>query len=163
MAAIDPGFQLRDLRTDETVLSSEVRTLRIGALAVAGATLSVLLLSAAGIFAMLSFTVAQQRREIGIRVALGANPRRIMGSVFARASAQLGTGVAVGLILALAFERFTSGMVMGGPNADGAGLRGPIVLLPMVAAIAMGVGLLAALGPARRGLAVQPVEALRGD
>jgi len=163
MAAIDPGFQLRDLRTDETVLSSGVRTLRIGALSVAGATLSVLLLSAAGIYAMLSFTVAQQRREIGIRVALGANPRRIMGSVFARASAQLGTGVAAGLILALAFERFTRGMVMGGPNVDGAGLRGPIVLLPMVAAIAMGVGLLAALGPARRGLAVQPVEALRGD
>jgi len=163
MAAIDPGFQLRDLRTDETVLSSEVRTLRIGAFSVAGATLSVLLLCAAGIYAMLSFTVAQQRREIGIRVALGANPRRIMGSVFARASAQLGTGVAVGLILALAFERFTSGMVMGGPNVDGAGLRGPIVLLPMVAAIAMGVGLLAALGPARRGLAVQPMEALRGD
>jgi predicted permease len=163
MAAIDPGFQLRDLRTDETVLSSEVRTLRIGALALAGATLSVLLLSAAGIYAMLSFTVAQQRREIGIRVALGANPRRIMGSVFARASAQLGAGVAVGLILALAFESFTEGMVMGGPNVDGAGLRGPIVLLPMVAAIAMGVGLLAALGPARRGLAVQPMEALRGD
>jgi len=163
LAAIDPGFQLSDLRTDETVLSSEVRTLRIGAFAVAGATLSVLLLSAAGIYAMLSFTVAQQRREIGIRVALGANPRRIMGSVFARASAQLGTGVALGLILALAFERFTSGMVMGGPNVDGAGLRGPIVLLPMVAAIAMGVGLLAALGPARRGLAVQPMEALRGD
>ena len=163
MAAIDPGFQLRDLRTDETVLSSEGRTLRIGAFAVAGATLSVLLLCAAGIYAMLSFTVAQQRREIGIRVALGANSRRIMGSIFARASAQLGTGVALGLILSLAFERFTQGMVMGGPNVDGAGLRGAIVLLPIVAAIAMGVGLLAALGPARRGLAVEPVEALRGD
>ena len=163
LAAIDPGFQLRDLRTDETVLSSEVRTLRIGALSLAGATLSVLLLAAAGIYAMLSFTVAQQRREIGIRVALGADRRRIVRSVFARASAQLGAGIAVGLILSLAFEGFTKGMVMGGPNVDGAGLRGPIVLLPMVAAIAMGVGLLAALGPARRGLAVQPVEALRGD
>lgn len=163
MAAIDPGFQLHELRTDETVLSAEVRTLRIGALSVAGATLSVLLLSVAGIYAMLSFTVAQQRREIGIRVALGANSRRIMGSVFTRASAQLGTGVAVGLLLALALEQFSNGMVMGGASPDGAGLRGAIVLMPIVAAIAMAVGLLAALGPARRGLAVQPVEALRGD
>jgi predicted permease len=161
MAAIDPDFQLHDLRTDETVLSSGVRTLRIGALSVAVATLSVLLLSAAGIYAMLSFTVAQQRREIGIRVALGANPRRIVRSVFTRASAQLGAGVTVGLILALALERFTGGMVMGGPSPDGVGLRGPIVLMPIVAAIAMVVGLLAALGPARRGLAVQPIEALR--
>jgi ABC-type antimicrobial peptide transport system permease subunit len=163
MAAIDPGFQLHELRSDESVLSSGMRTVRIGALAVAVATLSVLLLSAAGIYAMLSFTVAQQRREIGIRVALGANPRRIVRSVFTRASAQLGTGVAVGLILALALERFTNGMIMGDPSGDGAGLRGAIVLMPIVAAIAMAVGLLAALGPARRGLAVQPIEALRGE
>jgi predicted permease len=163
MAAIDPGFQLHELRTDETVLSSGVRTLRIGALAVAGATLSVLLLSIAGIYAMLSFTVAQQRREIGIRVALGANPRRIVRSVFTRASAHLGAGAALGLILALAFEKFSKGMVMGGANVDGAGLRGAIVVMPIVAAIAIAVGLLAALGPARRGLAVQPIEALRGE
>jgi ABC-type antimicrobial peptide transport system permease subunit len=140
-----------------------VRTLRIGALAVAGATLSVLLLSVAGIYAMLSFTVAQQRREIGIRIALGANAGRIVRSVFTRASAQLGAGVAVGLILSLALQQLTEGMVMGNPSVDGAGLRGAIVILPIVAAIAMLVGLLAALGPARRGLAVQPIEALRGE
>ena len=158
---IDPGFQVHELRTDEQIIISGVRTLRTGAVAVAIATLSVLLLSAAGIYAMLSFTVAQQRREIGIRVALGANSRRIMRSVFTRASAQLGIGVAIGLVLALALEGVTDGMVMGGASDVDKGLRGAVVLMPIVAAIAMAVGLLAALGPARRGLAVQPTEALR--
>ncbi len=163
VAATDPGFQLHDVRTDTEVLSSGARELRTFALAVAFATLSVLLLSAAGIYAMLSFTVAQRRREIGIRVALGADSRRIVSSIFKRASTQLGAGVAVGLILALALDRATGGMVMGQASVDTVGLRGAVALIPIVAAIVMAVGLLAALGPARRGLAVQPTEALREE
>lgn len=163
VTATDPGLQLHDVRTDAAVLSSGVRELRTFALAVTFATVSVLLLSAAGIYAMLSFTVAQRRREIGIRVALGADSGRIVSSVFRRASAQLGAGVAVGLILALALDRATGGMVMGHPSADTVGLRGAVVLMPIVAATVMAVGLVAALGPARRGLAVQPTEALRDE
>lgn len=163
VAATDPGLKLHDVRTDAEVLSSGARELRTFALAVAFATLSVLLLSAAGIYAMLSFTVAQRRREIGIRAALGANPRRIVSSIVTRASAQVGAGVVVGLTLALALDLATGGMVMGRPSADTVGLRGAVTLMPIVAAIVMAVGLIAALGPTRRGLAVQPTEALRDE
>ena len=71
--------------------------LRSMAWAVALVTASVLLLSAAGIYAMMSFTVAQRTREIGIRTALGAQPRRVMSNVFGRAAWQVAAGVLRGI------------------------------------------------------------------
>ena len=116
-------------------------------------TVSVLLLSAAGIYAMMSFTVAKRRREIGIRAALGADARRVLLGIFGRASAQIGAGIAAGLVLASVLE-WLGGDLMGGKGH---------ILLPTVAAVMFTVGILAALGPARRGLAVQPTEALREE
>lgn len=113
-------------------------------------TSAVLLLSAAGIYALMSFTVAQRTREIGIRSALGAHPRRILGSILGRVVRQLGFGVLVGSLLS------------GGLFAvlDLAMDRAAALMLA-VAVIMLVVGVLAAFGPARRGLRVQPMEALR--
>jgi hypothetical protein len=102
---------------------------------------------------------AQTRAEppchlIGIRSALGADPRRVLRAIFGRASAQLGTGVLAGLIVAATLDRAAGGGIMGGRA---------VILLPIVAALTVTVGLLAAPGPARRGLAVQPTEALREE
>ncbi|MGZ8414657.1 MAG: ABC transporter permease [Gemmatirosa sp.] len=153
-AAVDPALQLDEM---ESAAEAEQQS-REGALFVAiGVTVvtgSVLLLSATGIYAMMAFTVARRRREIGIRAALGADRRRILAGVFARASRQLGVGVLSGLILAFVVDR----AVGGGPLVGNG-----VILLPLVAALMMGIGLLAALGPARRGLAVQPTEALREE
>jgi len=118
------------------------------------ATLIVLLLSAAGIYAMMSFTVARQRREIGIRAALGADPRRLLTGIFARSASRLIAGIAAGIVIAFAFDRAANGETMGGS---------PRILLPAVALLMLAVGLVAALGPARRGLAIQPTEALRDE
>jgi cell division protein FtsX len=119
-------------------------------------TASVVLLSAAGIYAMMSFTVAKRRREIGIRAALGADARRVLIGIFGRAAAQIGAGVAAGLAIAAVLARLgdDGGSLMGGKEH---------VLLPTVAGLMFIVGILAALGPARRGLAVQPTEALREE
>ena len=153
-AAVNPDLQLEELES-AAVHEGERRQglLAIGVVVVA-VTASVLLLSAAGIYAMMSFTVARRRREIGIRAALGANPRRLLGSIFARASAQLGAGVLAGLGLAGLIA-----LPLGGELFAGKGL----LLLPLVAGGMIMVGLLATLGPARRGLAVQPTEALRDE
>ena len=126
----------------------------IGGWGLALLTLSVLLLSAAGIYALMSFTVTQRRREIGIRAALGAEPLRLLASIFARALRQLTIGVAVGIGVAALLDWGTAGEFTGGEGA---------VLLAGVAAFMIIVGLLAAVGPARRGLRIQPTEALRAD
>jgi hypothetical protein len=152
-ADVDPALMLHELMTQSESIRMTQQGLRATALGILLVTGSVLLLSAAGIYAMMSFTVARRRREIGIRSALGADPRRILSGVFMRAAAQLGIGAAVGLGLAVSLDIATGGWVMGGQA----------ILLPIVVAIVMTVGLLAAFGPARRGLAVQPVEALREE
>jgi putative ABC transport system permease protein len=103
---------------------------------------------------MMSFTVARRWREIGIRVALGADARRVLMGIFGRASAQIGAGVVVGLAVAAIVEFVTPEGNLGG--------RG-VVLFPVVVGVMFAVGLLAAVGPARRGLAVQPTEALRNE
>jgi ABC-type antimicrobial peptide transport system permease subunit len=112
----------------------------------------VLLLSAAGIYAMMSFTVARRRREIGIRAALGADARRILAGIFRRAATQLGAGVAVGLVVAATLDRLAGGALVGGKTLE---------LVPGVVAVMVVVGLTAAAAPARRSLSVQPTEALR--
>jgi len=131
----------------------EQRGMRMIALIVVAVNASVLLLSAAGIYAMMSFIVASRRREIGIRAAMGADARRILLGIFGRAGAQLGAGVLVGMTVAVLLDR------AGGGDLLGSGL----IVLPTVAALMFAVGLLAALGPARRSLAVQPAEALRDE
>jgi putative ABC transport system permease protein len=115
-------------------------------------TTSVLLLSAAGIYALMSFTVAQRTREIGIRVALGAHPRRLFLSIFGRVLRQLALGVTVGSLV--------SGAVF---LVAGLGVELATSLLLAVAAIMLFVGVAAALGPARRSLRINATEALWAD
>ena len=114
--------------------------------------LAVLLLAAAGVYALMSFTVTQRRREIGIRSALGAHPRRLLAGVFARAFGQIALGVLVGAVIAGLGEFAMDGEFMDGNGA---------VLLPIVAVLMAGAGLIATLGPALRGLRIHPTEALR--
>ncbi len=152
-AAVDPTLRLTP-RPLGDIYRGQESALRMTALALGLIILSVLGLSAAGIYALMSFTVAQRRREIGIRSALGADPRRILGSIFSRAVRQLGIGLAVGLAAAGLLNLATKGEIMAG--------RG-LVLLPAVAVLMTAVGLLATVGPARRGLRIQPMEALREE
>jgi len=114
----------------------------------------VITLSAAGIYALMSFTVARRRREIGIRAALGADRHRLLTGIFSRVLAQLGSGAAIGMVGAFGVAKMLEGEV----------IRDRVVLiLPLVALIMTIVGLLAALGPARQGLSIQPTDALRED
>lgn len=151
-ANVDPALQLRRVGSlaefyDE--LRSFWRHLAWG---IAVVTTSVLLLSAAGIYALMSFTVEQRTREIGIRKALGALPHQLLLSIFGRATRQLVLGLLIGSLLSVGISLSVDASV---GWATG--------LLLSVAAIMLAVGVLAALGPARRSLRTQASEALRAD
>jgi predicted permease len=153
-AAVDPNLQLRNVSSFKTAAEREQGLMRLIGLTLGVAMLSVVVLSAAGIYALMSFTVARRRREIGIRVALGADRARILGGIFSRAFAQLMIGALAGMLGAVGLEQVLEGEMFQGHGA---------VILPIVAVFMTTVGLLAALGPARRGLSIQPTEALREE
>lgn len=126
--------------------------LRLVALILGLIMASVLLLSGAGIYALVSFTVSRRRKEIGIRTALGADPTRILRSVFARAAAQIVVGLLTGVVAIVALDLLSQGTLLGGKQ---------VFLLPAISVLMLIAGLLAVIGPARRALRIQPVEALR--
>jgi ABC-type antimicrobial peptide transport system permease subunit len=102
----------------------------------------------------MSFTISQRRKEIGIRMALGADWKSIVASIFSRALGQLAVGAALGMApWAVLGDAARSDLTRG----DAA------VVLPAVAVFMMTVGFLAALGPARRCLRIEPTRALREE
>jgi predicted permease len=150
-AAVDPTLRLEP-RVLREVYAHEESAVRLMGLVLGAVILSVVGLSAAGIYAMMSLTVTQRRREIGLRAALGADPRRLLSGIFARSLRQLALGGALGIGAAVGLDLVMEGDVFYG--------RGP-VLLSAVCLLMMMVGMLAAVGPARRGLRIHPMEALR--
>ena len=106
--------------------------------------------SAAGLYALMAVAVTRRTREIGIRIALGATSRRVLGHVFARAGRQLGGGIIAGNVLILFFAW----------RADS--LTASLLVSSVITSVVMAaVGVLACAAPARRALRVQPTEALR--
>lgn len=148
IASVDPSLVIEDLQPLSNVWRPVQRS-DVSFTAAIGVVVAIaLLLSLAGIYALMSFTVAQRVREIGVRAALGAGPPRLIAEIFRRALAQIGLGVLAGvLILSLTI-------------ADtGLDFR----LVAGVAALMMGIGVLACVLPARRAVRIQPTEALRAD
>jgi predicted permease len=149
---VDANLRLSGIRSMSEVLSIQQTELRLVATVSSLITVSVLLLSATGLYALMAFTVAQRRREIALRIALGANPLRLAGSIMSRAFWQLAIGTAIGS--ALTVPMLAEGEMTG---------EGGLLMLPPLALFVLVVGLLAAGIPARRGFRRQPTEALRED
>jgi predicted permease len=154
-ASGDPTLHVHEVRTLAEIYREHRFGDNLGAITIGAVTGSLLLLSAAGLYALMSFTVAQRRREIGIRSALGAPPRHLVAAVFRRAFWQIGTGSAAGMLAAHLAGRYVPIEQIGGLPIPG--------ILPGAAALMLLVGVLASLGPARRGLRIDPTEALRSE
>jgi predicted permease len=151
---VAPGRPMTVAGPDELRGGTSGAAVRFSVVVVSLVTLSVLLLSAAGISAMMSFAVTRRYREIGIRLALGASRRQVLQGIFSRSALQLALGLAVGVALAVLLERLSGGELMRGQHH---------VLVPVVAALVIAAGLLATAGPARQALRIRPMEALRQE
>ena len=143
-AAVDPTLRIR--REPDTDLDD--LGMIWGGSAFAVVTLCVVLLAAAGIHALMSFTVTRRRKEIAIRMALGADRGRILRTIFSRALLQLAMGVLAGLAIA--------SPLLGSEGNHAIFLPGGVAFITLV-------GLVAALGPARRALRFQPIDTLREE
>jgi hypothetical protein len=150
VADVDPALRVHDVRPLDVALREEHLAMRMVALGLAIVTASVILLSAAGIYSMMAFTVERRRREIGIRLALGADHAHVVRGIFSRALGQLAIGVVAGAV-------FAPVLLM----ADGPLTMAKWLTLVVVSALVLLTGLLASVGPTRRSFRIQPIEALR--
>ena len=147
-ADVDPTIRLTDVQPLGQVGGGEAR-INWALTGVAWLiSFIVLLLSATGIHALMSFTVARRTREIGIRAALGARPGRIVAGIFSRAFLQIGAGVLAGSGLAAVWGLDSTRQVLLLLAADG---------------IMLAVGLAACAAPLRRAIRIDPTEALRAE
>jgi predicted permease len=155
MRSLDPTLPL-EIKTwnsemDSALFAARVATVSLGVLGLLGAMLAI-----TGIFGMASYTVSKRLRELGLRIALGANQRKVLGAALGRAFRLLAIGSVAGMILGVLATRVLSSIVYQATPKD------PLILGSVVLTM-LGVGILAASIPARRALAVDPMTLLREE
>ena len=151
--ALDPNLRLEEIASLDAIYRDQAVGNNMGASFLGAAMLTVLLLSAAGMYALTSFTVNRRRREIGIRSALGASSRNLLFSIFKRTLSQLSIGAVGGVLVASLISYYLPAENLGGWSIPG--------IIPTATAVMVFIGVLAAVGPARRGLRVDPLAELR--
>ena len=161
-ATVDPTLRIGTLERIDRLVNPLIWFNTLWMRLTIGLTGIALLLSLAGIYAVLSYTVARRTREIGVRVALGASRRSVLTAVFRQPLTQVSIGIAVGAALIFFGARALSNTTQfqGAPLALSAGEVG---LLLLYALFMLGVCLLACVVPTLRALRVQPTEALRAE
>jgi predicted lysophospholipase L1 biosynthesis ABC-type transport system permease subunit len=159
-AAVDPTLRLSDFQRVDQVLNGPLWFIGLWLRVSVVMTAVALLMSLAGIYAVMSFLVARRTREIGVRVALGASRRRVVGAIFRRPLIQVGLGILAGAVL-IATGRSTVATQLPGMT-DGLSPSGAAIIV-VYATVMLGVCLLACVVPTRRALSVEPTIALRMD
>jgi len=156
LAQLDPDLPLSNLRTVESAVDAALRRPRFNALLVGLFALAALGLTALGLYGTIAFGVARRTREIGLRMAVGADRGSVLWLVLRGAAGLALAGVAAGLALALLFGRALGGLLFEIRPADPATLLG-------VGFLTTAIALAASLLPAQRATRLDPTTALRTE
>ncbi len=154
--AIDPDLAVFDITTMEETLSSSLARERFTSWLLGLFAAVAVALAAVGVHGVLSYLVTRRRREIGVRMALGASRRRILAMVLSQGMAMAAAGLAIGLAGATLAARSLAGLLFGVSAFD-------ISIYLAVAAALAGTILIACAFPARKATGVDPAVALRSD
>jgi hypothetical protein len=161
--SVDPALRIDETTRLDQVLTPLLWFLGLWERIIIGLTAVTLLLSLSGIYAVLSYIVARRTREVGVRVALGANARRVITTLFRRPLTHVSMGVIAGSVLiAVAAIAVQHTEAFAGIQPRGLTV-GEIALLAGYAILMLGVCTLACVVPTLRALRVQPMEALRTE
>ncbi|HKP13009.1 MAG TPA: ABC transporter permease [Blastocatellia bacterium] len=152
--ALDPNLSVLNVETMSDRVNESLQGERTQATLLGSAGVIALLLASVGLYGVMSYTVAQRTREIGIRMALGASRRNVMGLVLKQGAALVGVGVIIGLGAAFGLTRLVASSLFGVTAVDPLTFAGTSLLLMLVS-------LAASYLPARRATKVDPIIALR--
>jgi predicted permease len=156
VAQIDSGLTLTDVHTEQQDINESLRAERVLAALTAGFGVLALALACVGIYGIIAYSVANRKNEIGIRLALGAQPAQVRGMILRESTWLAASGIVVGVGAALGFTHFIKSMLYGVAPYDAATVVGGALIL-------LAVALAASWIPARRAARVQPMEALRHE
>ena len=156
VTALDREVPVANVQTMQTIVATSTAKTTFAMLLLAVAGGMALVLSAVGIYGVISYTVNQRRSEIGVRMALGAQPAQVGRMVVTQSLRVAAVGIVAGLAAAVATTRVMQSLLFGVSPTDPATLGGVAVILAVLGAVA-------AYAPARRATKVDPVEVLRRD
>ena len=137
-------------------MGDTVKKPRFTAIVMSAFALTALLIAAIGLYGVLAFDVAEQRRELGVRIALGATRQSIRALVLGRGFRLVALGLITGVAVSLAGTRLISGLLFDAPRIDAVPLLAATISLALAAFVATWL-------PARRATRADPIEALRAQ
>jgi ABC-type antimicrobial peptide transport system permease subunit len=154
VAAVDPVVPIGSIRSMDQVLSHSLALRNFMMFLLSLFAALALTLATVGIYGVISYAVSQRTREIGVRMALGANPADVLRLILGEGLKLIVAGAALGIVFALLTTRFIATMIYGVSATD------PLIFL-FVIALLVAVSLAACYVPARRAMRVDPIIALR--
>lgn len=154
--ALERNLPLSSVSPLSQTVSTSLYTARSGARMLLGFGLMALLLAAIGLYGVISYSVSRRTREIGLRMALGAQPRTMLRHVISQAAFLATLGIVGGVAVAFSVTRLLRSFLYGVSTNDSA----TFVIIPVVLLV---VAIAASLVPARRAMRIDPISALRSD